>query len=113
MTHTAARPATCPPWCRLRHGVHEGEEDSIHVSAQVSAGNALLRLVATIDPETQELDGPYILVGHQELDLDTADLLASTLARLVKLGRIETPGASARLPTQHTRPPRLSDHIGT
>ena len=113
MPNPASRPATCPPWCRLRHGVHEGEDDTVHVSEQVSAGNALLRLTATIDPETLELEGPYVLLGHQELDLDSAGVLASTLVRLIEQGRMETPGASTRLPTQPSRTSRLSDHIGT
>jgi hypothetical protein len=46
------RPATCPGWCVLRHGAHAGEDDHVHVGGALLVRNDVLRLVATIDPET-------------------------------------------------------------
>jgi uncharacterized protein DUF6907 len=85
MSRTA--PTSCPPWCARIHGEVRGEDDAVHVSEQAVAGNRLLRLCATIDPVTGEQDGPYVLVGHQELTLDEAEDLLAALTALVSQGR--------------------------
>ena len=81
------RPATCPGWCRLRHGVHAGEEDHLHVGGALLVRNEVLRLVATIDPETGAKEGPFVLLGSQELSLFEADALIAALTQLVDEGR--------------------------
>jgi hypothetical protein len=88
MFHTAL--ASCPPWCARTHGEVRGEDDTVHVSEHAVAGNRLLRLCTTIDPVTGEQDGPYILVGHQELTLDEAEDLLAALTALVSQGRGES-----------------------
>ena len=80
---------SCPRWCTRTHGEIRGEDDTVHVSEQAVAGNRLLRLCATIDPVTGEQDGPYILIGHQELTLDEAEDLVAALTTLVSQGRAE------------------------
>ena len=87
MSHTA--PSSCPAWCARSHGEVGGEDDTVHVSELAVAGNRLLRLCATIDPVTGEQDGPYILVGHQELTLDEAEDLLAALTTLVSQGRAQ------------------------
>ena len=82
-----SRPATCPGWCRLRHGVHAGEEEHLHVGGALLVRHDVLRLVATIDPETGAKDGPFVLLGTQELTLFEADALIDALTQLVDEGR--------------------------
>ena len=82
-----ARPATCPGWCRLRHGVHTGEEEHLHVGGALLVRQDVLRLVATIDPETGAKEGPFVMMGSQELTLFEADALIGALTQLVDEGR--------------------------
>jgi hypothetical protein len=81
------RPATCPGWCVLRHGTHTGEEEHLHVGGALLVRNDVLRLVATIDPETGAKEGPFVLMGSQELTLFQADALIDALTQLVDEGR--------------------------
>src|SRR5512133_2041681 len=81
------RPATCPGWCLLRHGVHTGEEEHLHVGGALLVRHDVLRLVATIDPETGAKEGPFVLLGSQELTLFEADALIDALTQLVDEGR--------------------------
>jgi hypothetical protein len=76
------RPATCPPWCDMGHGRLLGEEDQVHVSRQICVRQTLIRLCATIDPDTAEMDGPYVLMGTQEFDLAEVDALIAALTKL-------------------------------
>jgi hypothetical protein len=76
---------TCPPWCGLDHGEIDGEDDQIHL-AERPAGNMWLRLCATIDPSTGEQDGPYVLLGTQELTLDQAQEYVDVLTSLITEG---------------------------
>jgi hypothetical protein len=78
------RPATCPPWCEMGHGIHLGEEDQVHISRQLCVRNTLMRLCATIDPGTGEMDGPYVLMGTQEFDLGEVDALIAALTQLAE-----------------------------
>ena len=82
----AERPSTCPTWCVQRHGVQVGEDDAIHVSVELLVRGTSLRLCTTIDPTTQQTDGPYVLVGGEEYTLHEADALIDALTQLVDEG---------------------------
>lgn len=84
---TTGRPPTCPPWCTLGHGVHLGEEDLVHISRQHCVRNTLLRICCTLDPETGEQDGPYLLLGAQEFSLEEVDVLVGALTDLAEQAR--------------------------
>jgi hypothetical protein len=81
------RPATCPGWCVLRHGVHTGEEEHLHVGGALLVRHDVLRLVATVDPETGAKEGPLVLMGSEELALHEAEALIDALTQLVDEGR--------------------------
>jgi hypothetical protein len=87
------RPPTCPPWCELGHGTHLGEDDTVHIGGQLCVRNALLRLCSTADPDTGEVDGPYVLMGSQEFTIDEVEELVWALTSLVSLAR------APRIPT--------------
>ena len=96
----ARRPATCPSWCEMGHGVNLGEEDLVHVSGQLCVRNTLIRLCSSVDPETGEQDGPYVLLGPNEYTLDEVDDLVTALTSLsdqARAGqmRVPTPRAGA------------------
>jgi hypothetical protein len=82
----AARPPSCPTWCVQRHGIQQGEDDAIHVSVELLVRGVSLRLCSTIDPETQQADGPYVLLGGEEYTLHEADALIDALTQLVDAG---------------------------
>jgi hypothetical protein len=84
------RQNSCPTWCALRHGEHPGEDDTLHVSKPVFVQNTLVRLAATLDPDTGAQDGPYLLLGNEELGLDEAGDLITVLTDLVAQGRSAT-----------------------
>ena len=89
------RPGTCPPWCELCHGIHLGEDDHVHIGSQLCVRNTLVRLCATVDPVTGHQDGPYLLMGTQELTLSEVDDLVGILVRLSDQARAATPPAEA------------------
>jgi hypothetical protein len=68
----------------MGHGRLLGEDHQVHISRQVRVRNLLLRLCATIDPDTAEMDGPYVLMGAQEFDLGEVDALIAALTRLAQ-----------------------------
>ena len=77
----AANP--CPRWCVTEHGVHLGEEDWIHTSAPVPVADGLVaRLCLSVDPDTGDEDGPYVLIGTTEYTVTEARSLADSLATL-------------------------------
>jgi len=82
----APRPAGCPTWCVQEHGIRQGEDDAIHVSVELLVRGSSLRLCTTIDPATQEADGPYVLIGGEEYTLHEADALIDALTQLVDEG---------------------------
>ena len=63
----------CPRWCTNEHGRYAGEDDFLHTGANVVlTGNVTAQLCATVDPDTGETDGPYVLIDgyDHELTLD-------------------------------------------
>jgi len=102
------RPATCPPWCVMTHGVHLGEEDQVHVSGQFCIRNTLIRLCSTIDPVSREQDGPYVLLGHHEYSLDEAGDLVDVLLSFISQAR-ERRAQAPTSPRAHpaANPPRI------
>lgn len=87
---------TCPPWCNVRHGVTEGEDDWVHVSEPlVVADEVAARLCMSVDPETDTADGPYVVVGSREYSLTEAERLGVSLIRLAGLGVSPTPPEEA------------------
>ena len=73
----------CPRWCVTEHGVHLGEEDWIHTSAPVPVADGLVaRLCLSVDPDTGDEDGPYVLIGTTEYTVTEARSLADSLATL-------------------------------
>lgn len=82
----ADRPITCPLWCVVGHGDTEGEDDQLHLSSALLVRRTVLRLAATIDPETGAVDGPHVLAGGEEYSLHEADVLIDALTQLVDAG---------------------------
>jgi hypothetical protein len=78
-----------------RHGIQQGEDDTIHVSVELLVRGVSLRLCTTIDPETQQADGPYVLLGGEEYTLHEADALIDALTQLVDAGMGVTRPAGA------------------
>lgn len=95
------RPATCPPWCSLEHGIHGGEEDTVHISDELCVRHAYLRLCSSIDPATGDQDGPYVLMGAEEYTMDQVDAL------LGALGQLRTMADESALPSDSTLDRRL------
>ncbi len=78
---------TCPPWCNVRHGLSDGEEDWVHVSEPlVVADDVAARLCMSVDPETEATDGPYVVVGSREYSLTEAERLGASLMELASRG---------------------------
>jgi hypothetical protein len=95
----------------LRHGTHTGEEDQVHVGSALLVRHDVLRLVATIDPDTGATEGPFVLMGSEELALYEAEALIGALTQLVDEGRTsvatqQVEGALAVLDSQ------LAEHRG-
>lgn len=77
---------TCPPWCVTEHGAYLGEEDWIHTSAPVVVADELdARLCMSIHPDTGVVDGPYVLLGANELTADEAKAIGESLIRLASV----------------------------
>lgn len=73
----------CPPWCVGSHGLHDGEEDWVHVGQPLPIADGIdATLCMSVDPETGLRDGPYVLIGSTELSLDAAAALGNALIRL-------------------------------
>lgn len=84
-----SRTLSCPSWCTVRHRADRGEEDLVHVSGALVVRRTLLRLAMTVDPDTGQPDGPYVLVGSDEYSLHEADVLIAALTQLVDEAREE------------------------
>ncbi len=76
----------CPSWCVAGHRADLGEEDWLHSSEPVPFIDAVpARLVMSIDPDTGEVDGPYVLIGTAEYSLTEASASAARLLGLVSV----------------------------
>jgi hypothetical protein len=80
------RAAACPEWCAMKHAERQGEDDHVHVGGALLVRRTVLRLCATVDPETGASDGPYVLVGPDEYTLHEAEALIGALTQLVDQG---------------------------
>jgi hypothetical protein len=57
----------CPPWCVAPHGTQLGEEDWVHTSEPLALTDRVLaRVCMTLDPTSEVLDGPWVLIGSAE-----------------------------------------------
>ena len=75
--------SACPPWCVTRHGHHDGEDDWLHMGEPVElTARIIARVCMTVEPDTGEVDGPYVLIGHAEFTLDQAAALAGTVLEM-------------------------------
>ena len=93
---TSADDRKCPPWCRVRHGVSEGEDDWLHASEPiVVADDVTARLCMSVDPRTDEADGPYVIVGSREYSPADAARLAASLMELATTAARPTPRSTA------------------
>jgi hypothetical protein len=76
----------CPSWCVTGHRAELGEEDWLHCSEPVPFVDGVsARLTMSIDPDTGEVDGPYVMIGTSEYSFREATDLAESLLRLVSL----------------------------
>ena len=74
---------SCPSWCVNRHGLLDGEEDWVHTGwVTATAGGVMVKLTISIDPNTQAVDGPYIVLGDEVLTIDDARFLGHRLTEM-------------------------------
>lgn len=86
---------SCPPWCVTAHDPARGEDDWLHVSEPlVLADGVTARLCMSIDPATGEQDGPYVLVGDDQLTPAEAEQKGIELSALAALA-LRPPGPHA------------------
>jgi len=82
-----SRSATCPAWCVIEHGELDGEEDHLHTGASLRLAHGVTaHLCATVDPDTGDTDGPYILVDSEEWTLEQARRIGQALIALADTG---------------------------
>ena len=96
----------CPRWCAFHHVGHGVEErgDLVHISGALLVKRTVLRLAASIDPDTGAQDGPVVYVGEEEYTLYQAEVLIDALMQLVDQGTHGTAVGTGRRPAQ-----KLSD----
>ncbi len=95
---------SCPHWCAIRHGSHGGADDHVHVSSALLVKRTVLRLAASIDPDTGAQDGPVVYVGDEEYTLYQAEVHIDALMQLVDQGTHGTAVGTGRRSAQ-----KLSD----
>ena len=91
-------PRTCPPWCVVAHEPGRGEEDWLHESEPVPVADGVsARTCVSVDPSTGERDGPYVIVGDDQLTPHEARRLGEEIRLLGSLdpGPPSPPGAAA------------------
>ncbi len=96
-THSAHSPPHTPAWCVTAHDPSAGEDDWLHMSEPVLVAEGVLaRLVMSINPDTGEEDGPYVMVGDDQLAPTEAERRGNELSALAALARRPRgPGAGA------------------
>jgi Domain of unknown function (DUF6907) len=76
---------TCPFWCVAEHGRFAGEDDQVHMGAPVRlTPDAAAWLCGSADPDSGQVDGPYVRVNDVELTLDQARNIGETLIGLAE-----------------------------
>lgn len=71
------RPTSCPAWCTTGHGQLVGEDDEVHVSATLLAGDVRVQLCCG------SRDAPYLLLDGREVTVPEAEALVSALVQLL------------------------------
>lgn len=85
--NTAVR-RTCPSWCTVSHRRQRGEDDLVHIGEAVPLSGAILaRLCMSVTPDGEVDDGPYVLVGSDELTLEEARRLGERLVAMADEGK--------------------------
>jgi hypothetical protein len=89
--------AHSPPWCVTAHDPSRGEDDWLHMSEPVVVAEGVVaRLVMSVDPQTGEQDGPYVMVGDDQLTPSEAQRRGFELSALAALAlRPPDPDAGA------------------
>ena len=87
----------CPEWCVTAHDPSRGEEDWVHLSEPlVLTDGVMARLCMSVDPATGEQDGPYVLVGDEQLTPEQAERLGIELSALAaQASRPPAPGEAS------------------
>lgn len=96
---------TCPHWCVTEHGVYLGEEDWLHTGAPVVVADELdARLCMSIHPDTGVVDGPYVLIGANELTADEARAIGDSLISLASVegGSVAAEQLEGAVPVLHS-----------
>lgn len=77
-------PATCPAWCTTEHGVFADDADWLHTGAPLYLTKEVTaRLCISVDPETGDTDGPYVIVDADEWTLGHTRSVGDALIALV------------------------------
>jgi hypothetical protein len=77
---------TCPPWCVSLHDPARGEDDWVHASEPLTlAEDATAQVVMSVDPDTGERDGPYVLMGDHQMVPEQATRAAEQLMTLTRI----------------------------
>lgn len=85
----------CPPWCVVGHDPTRGEDDWLHQSEPIFlADGVTARTCMSVDPATGERDGPYVIVGDEQLTPVEAQQLGVELTALASLA-LRSPGLDA------------------
>ncbi|GGK68514.1 hypothetical protein [Ornithinimicrobium pekingense] len=72
----------------VAHDPARGEDDWLHQSEPLTLADGVqARLVMSIDPTTGEEDGPYVLVGDEQLTPAEAERLGIELTALAARAR--------------------------
>ena len=87
---------SCPSWCVAPHGLHNGEEDWIHLSEPLWLLDRLrARLCMTVDQEGRTLDGPHVVIGSAELSPAETNELGLALQALASAAEETTRRAAS------------------
>jgi hypothetical protein len=85
------RPPGCPDWCTTKHGQLTGEDDEVHVSATLLAGESWVQLCRG------DQEPAYLLLDGREVAVHEAEALVSALVQLLDeaAGRLDVTRATA------------------
>lgn len=73
----------CPGWCVARHGAQFGEEDRVHIGEPLTVAEGVTaQLCMSVDPDSGEEDGPYVLIGSSEYTPAATAALGQSLIEL-------------------------------